>query len=207
MEKIKFPLYHATSSLFKDSIKEFGLGGFNPILEFKVIELMKELEIIANNSLKNINSWIKLQYSTSLMTQQKITTYGGSFQHGDVYLTPSLYTASHYSKNRYGSEAITQTFEIIDLLEVKGVSISKELMQIYNSFFELRKLPCEPIVYRMKNLPIIYLSQGERGEDLEQQIKEVEEAISEYGLEKYEGIVQQVNFRVKKPIPWEIVNS
>ncbi len=205
MEKLKFPVYHATSSLFKNSIEEYGLGGFNPIRELKVIELMKELEIIANNSLNGNDGWIRLQYSTSLMTAQRITSYGGSFQHGEVYLTPSLYTASRYGRNKYGSEAISQTFEIVDVLEANGISISDELMRIYDSFFKLRNVPCEPLAFRMDNLPIFYLSKGERGEDLGQQIKEVEEAISQYGRDKYEGVVQQVNFRVNKPIPWEIV--
>lgn len=206
MEKLGYSLFHATSSLFEDSIRELGLGGFNPIEELKVIELINKLEILANDSLEGNKDWTKLQYSTSLISKQRVT-YGGNFQHGEAYLTPSRYSAFRYSKNKYGSEIITETFKIIDLLITNSVSIDDELVKSYGSFFNLRNIPCKPIIFEMKNLPIDYLSSGERGEDLHEVFNSIKEAVDVLGAENYEKAVELFNFRVRKPIPWSLLTK
>ena len=102
MDYLTFPLYHATSSLFEDSIKEFGLGGVNIVEQYHVLEFLRELEAIADARLGDHDDWKHIaKTEVSYITGQKLLP-GGNFQHGDVYLTPSLPTARRYAKNKYG---------------------------------------------------------------------------------------------------------
>ena len=43
------------------------------------------------------------------------------------------------------------------------------------------------------------------GEDLELQINEIEKKILKYGIDKFQSHVQQANFRLKIPIPWQML--
>ena len=167
MNSLNFPLYHATSSLFENSIKEHGLGGYKPIKHLKVLELLNELEVIADNSLEDVDDWkYELKYPVSLILKQIIVS-GGNWQHGEVYLTPDPFTARRYSNNKYGSEIISETFKLIKLLRKNNISIEPEIFKIYQDFFALELIESIPIIFRIIDLPLNYLSQGEMGEDLE----------------------------------------
>ena len=205
MNELKFPVYHATSSLFESSIREFGLGGKNPIMDLNAIELLKEIEVIADASLGQLDDWkYKLKYPISLITSQVIIS-GGNFQHGEVYLTPSIFTASNYSTNKYGSEVISNIFLVVDLLRQNKISINLDIINRYQDVFELEKMNCNPIIFKALNLPRNYLLGGEKGEAIDHQINKIEEAIIKYGIDKYESWVQQFNFRLYKPIPWNLL--
>lgn len=207
VKTVSFPLYHATSTLFTDSIKEFGLGGFNIIKEFKVIELLKELEDLADSRLGNHDDWRYIpKTEVSYITKQAILP-GGNWQHGEVYLTPSLFTARNYSKNKYGSEAISITFKLIELLSTHNVFIDKVLTSRYSDLLKLKEMICEPVIYRLKNLPTYYMRCGEREEDLDSIIAMIMERMQKDGKSDYEGFVQQFNFRLARPIPWDILMS
>jgi hypothetical protein len=209
MKTLSFPLYHSTSTLFTSSIKEFGLGGFNIIKELKVIELLKELETLADMHLGNHDEWrYTPKLTVSYFTRQEILP-GGNFQHGEVYLTPSLFTARSYSENKYGSEAITVTFMLLDLLKKHNILIDNRQASCYKKLLEFKEKSCEPVIYKLSNLPLIYLKGGERGQNLSLMIAQVEELKNEAEKNNYdfEAAVQQHNFRLGQPIPWDILMS
>ncbi|MGC3978251.1 MAG: hypothetical protein QM751_08550 [Paludibacteraceae bacterium] len=199
MKSLNFPLYHATSSIFEESIKLLGLGGFNPVEKFKAIEFLSVLEEIGNKELADNESWnrFELQYTISLMTHQRITDGGFNYQHGEVYLTPSLYTAHGYSKNKYGSEIISKIFETLDLFNFLEVKIDAKLLDDFEDLLAIKELTAFPVIYEINNLPIEYLNMGESGEEIENQINSVIEDISKYGKVVFG---QQLNFRLKKAI-------
>lgn len=145
-----------------------------------------------------------MKYQVSLITAQKIV-YVGNFQHGETYLSPSYFTVSNYSTNKYGSEIISETFNVISLLQKCDIKLQNEWSNEYSALFDFVKNPSEPVIYKIKDLPFEYLSKGESGEELYQQINEVNLAITKYGYGKYEPHVQQLNFRVGKPIPWKLI--
>ena len=207
MKALPFPLYHGTSSLFDKSIKEFGLGGFDPIKKWNIIELLKILEKLADNTISHIEEWTYgLKYPVSLITGQRITNAGNNYQHGDTYLTPTLRTAMCYSQNKFGSEAISEVFKVVRLLRIHKIQFESEIPNKLSHIFEIEKIDCSPLIYEIKNLPIEYLSMGECGEDLILQIDQVIQAKLKYGETHYEDFVDQTNFRAAKSIPWGIVN-
>jgi len=57
----KFTYYHGTSSIFLDSILKTGLGGINPNLEYKNLELLEYLHIKAEEILANDKDYISMR--------------------------------------------------------------------------------------------------------------------------------------------------
>src|ERR1044071_6013102 len=81
-------LFHGTSTLFMDSIIQNGLGGINPVIEWKLLELSKEVYELSEQHLQETKLFKVSSTSFKKMTEQ---SNGGSFnfQHGDTYLSPS----------------------------------------------------------------------------------------------------------------------
>jgi hypothetical protein len=46
-------------------IKKIGLGGYNPISELKVLNLLRELELLAVNSVSQVEAWQRTEYTVS----------------------------------------------------------------------------------------------------------------------------------------------
>lgn len=202
MKTLSFPLYHSTSSIFETSIKEFGLGGKNIIKEYKVIELLKELEAIADNTITEVNDW---GYFKNVIS--RITNQDKLFEHGDVYLTPCLWQARNYANNKYGSEAISESYRLINLLKREKIELPDSIYNKYSLFFNLDKVETTPTIFRINDLDKDFLLSTEDGDSdkVQNYINKIEETIAEYGVENYDPYVQNLNFRVAKPIPWEIV--
>jgi len=182
MSILSFPLYHATSSLFLDSIKEYGLGGVDPVKNFRVIELLIKLEIIADKKISNSTEW---QYSKNIVS--RFTLKNKMYEHGQVYLTPCLMQARSYALNIYGSEAFSETFKLIELLDREKVEIPFVIIDEFKSFFSLRSVNCEPIIFRLHDLSKDYILCNEDGsQDVDKTISLIESKIKKYGFEKYD---------------------
>jgi hypothetical protein len=207
MSKLSFPLYHATNSLFEKSIIKFGLGGKNIIQELKVIELLNELINIAESKTPNNVVWINNRGISNLIAGQTSSMY----EHGQTYLTASLIQAKRYLRNKYGSEIITLVFIIIKMLREENVIIPNSIIRNNKLLLNLENIDNEQIIYKINNLEIKYievLEDGNQDMDLiQKQIKQIENLISQYGIEKYDSFVQGLNFRVSKPISWDILNA
>jgi len=201
MKILPFPLYHGTSSLFTGSLIEKGLGGKDIIKELKVLDFLSELEKLADETLMNNENWIYApKYSISLITSQK-----NGFQHGQVYLSPSRHTAGRYSQRIYGSEAISSIFEVIDILRNNKVQISSDLLNRFDSIVQLENLEKKPVLYEISDLPVDYLLTGEKNEDVNIQIDKVMKIIEKYGFEQISLHAQQINFRLAKSIPYNLL--
>ena len=49
--RLSIPLYHGTSTLFVDSIANHGLGGMNPVKEWSLLELAKEVLLLSEGEI------------------------------------------------------------------------------------------------------------------------------------------------------------
>jgi hypothetical protein len=217
MTNINFPLFHGTSSIFLDKIQELGLGGFNPIEFYKVIDLLKELEILADAHFGDSSEWTDLtgnsyatQYFVSKITSQK----SRHWQHGEVFLTGDKYMAFRYSKNKFGSEAISLTFSLFELLKKNNVNINQSIFDLYANFFELTLKEHSPIVFKIENLSINYLKCGEKGEKIEDLLENRENLInkikSKYDEDVADDFIREhggPNFRLLKAIPFSKIEQ
>jgi hypothetical protein len=203
--KLKFPLYHGTSTLFLDSIKKNGLGGRNIVEELGIINLLKELEDLCEKHLSNIEEWEFLyKYQISLITSQCILP-GGNYQHGNLYLTPSLKKAAQYAENKFGSEILSEVYSLINLLRKYSIPFSDSILKKYKNIFDLEDKNKNPLIIEVNEIPIIYLSESEKGEPKEENIIKIEESIKKNGITKYQMYVSHLNFRSNKSIPWNLL--
>jgi hypothetical protein len=114
--RLTIDLYHWTSSLFLDTIVQNGLGAINPVMEWNLLELSKEVYKLSEEFLKETTYFMISSDSFKRMAEQKPST-GFNFQHGDTYLSASRYTAANYAINkRYGSEILTYTIDFLQQL-------------------------------------------------------------------------------------------
>jgi hypothetical protein len=114
-ELLPFPLYHGTSTIWRQSIEVYGLGGVDVVQELHAIECLK----YGISSLRRLSDDKKLLWEIDqleILASQTTTRGGFNFRHGGrPYLTPSRSTALRYAKaNRFGSEIISECIRIYE---------------------------------------------------------------------------------------------
>src|SRR5262245_62044800 len=131
MKQLQIPLFHGTSTLFLDSIIDSGLGGINPVTEWKILELAKAIYPLVKEHIAHENDWMCKASSFGSMVEQKSAAM--NFQHGDTYLTPAFRTAVRYAVDkRFGSELLSYTLDFLDeLLRRKIPGVANDLYQQY----------------------------------------------------------------------------
>lgn len=198
--ELEISLYHGTSSLFLNSICDKGLGGHNPLKENLVYGLGSDIYEYSRKYLKDTPLYDKSFYAfESMIQQRKGEERSFNWQHGDTYLSPSIQTAVRYAFNKkFGSELLSYVLiflqELIDR-DIKGVK--DDLYQKYYQSFNLLSLRPSPILIEAKKAPIDYLL-NENGEDPKKILEYVDKVYK--WDEKNQVVLQQKNFRLKKPI-------
>jgi hypothetical protein len=110
---LPFPLYHGTSTLWREWICAHGLGGKNIVGELRAVEFLQEAVALLDSLYRD--SWpekiLGEQFGLRAMESQQVTGGGFNFRHaGGVYLTPSRSKALQYAlskSNTLGSEIIS----------------------------------------------------------------------------------------------------
>jgi hypothetical protein len=196
-EYLSYPLYHGTSSLFLDSILTNGLAGINPVIDWKVIDLAAEVLRIYKDNLSSNEDFL---YLFEKMVRQE----GGRFnmQHGDTYLSASIYTAAKYAANsRFGSELLTQTMLYLEKLISKEVPGLDELSPQFDQLTSLISTNPSPILIEVSDISSVDLI-AEDGGDPTENLELVEKALNQRDpLAQIH--IQQCNFRLREKIPVE----
>jgi hypothetical protein len=192
-------LFHGTSTLFLDSIIQHGLGGLNPVVEWKLLELSKEIYELSEQHLKETKLYEVSSISFKKMVYQ---SNGGAFnfQHGDSYLSPSKQTAAFYAiNNKYGSELLSYTINFLKELLNKDIPYVKtDLFRKFPKIFGLIEAKPSPLLIQVENVTASSLL-NEHGEDPKHNLEQMQEMMNE-SKELYEVIMQQTNFRLTKPV-------
>lgn len=99
MYEVPFPLYHGTSTIFLASIFEAGLGGRNPVAEYRyrAVECLDRLMNIADAVFHHSDDWGVERIGLDLMRRQTITGANINFRHGGAYVTPAERNAVGYA--------------------------------------------------------------------------------------------------------------
>ncbi|MDQ3192171.1 MAG: hypothetical protein M3Q58_11320 [Bacteroidota bacterium] len=197
---LKIDLFHGTSTLFLKGIIEKGLGGINPVVDWNLIELSKEVFELSKIHLKDSELFIISSLSLKAMSEQ--TNYGAfNFQHGNSYLSPSQQTAINYAvKQKYGSEILSYIIIFLEeLLKLDIAYVKNDLSRKFSNVFKLMKLSPSPILIQIKNIPTSSL-QTEHGEDPSLNFVQIQnfQMKSEH---LFDILSQQTNFRLINTIP------
>lgn len=198
-KNLNFDLYHGTSTIFLNSIENYGLGGVNPVNEWKILELSKEVFILSEKYLKDSDLFNAKSKSYEMMIAQS-SNGSFNFQHGDTYITPSKETAIRYAiSNTFGSELLSRTIEFLKkLLDLKIQYATKDLFRKFPKIFGLIEANPSPVLIKIKNVPPEILT-NEHGEPPLENYNRISEILSTYP-EIADTALQQTNFRLNSPI-------
>lgn len=193
-------LFHGTSTLFLDSIVSNGLAGINPVLDWNILGLCKEVCELSNQHLKETELYQRSFVSLKRMAEQTAAeTF--NFQHGDTYVSPSQQTAVQYAiSKKFGSEILTYTIDFLQELIRKEIPyVTQELYKKYLRIYGLIESNPSPVLVKIKNVHVsALLSEG--GQDPAENLNELNEAFINFN-DRYELFVRQSNFRLISPIP------
>jgi hypothetical protein len=194
-------LFHGTSTLFLDSIIQNGLGGLNPVKEWNLLELSKEVYELSVKHLQDTQLFQVSSNSFKAMTEQSNNgSRSFNFQHGDSYLSPSKATAAKYAINKeYGSELLTYTINFLKELLSKDIPYVKiDLFKKYPEIFGLIETKPAPLLIQVKNVNTSSLL-SEHGEDPKHNLEQMQEMMN-VSKKFYDIAMQQTNFRLKAPV-------
>lgn len=189
------PLFHGTSSLFLDRIRATGLGGEDPHIELGTREFLSELFELSIDRLKDDAEFQGEEYVIRKMVSQEVTRARFNFRHGSSYLTPSRDSAVRYAlSNRYGSELLTTTFWLYELLRRRHVSEVNEMGERYGVLVSHLGKEVRPILVEAQSVMVTEL-RAETGEDPTKTVSDME-TFSELATDMW----QQLNFELIIPI-------
>ncbi len=189
-EKLKLPLYHGTTSIFVDSIKDNGLGSIDPLVKIGAKSLMRELFKLAEKQGWSDDNWItQRKLLAPLVNQVRTPTF--NFQHGGAYLTYSEEVAKKYAiENPFGCEYLQYLRVLIQLLLQRDINEVKDYFE--HPVFELWQKPSDPYIIKLQQVKLVDI-EAEVNVDLIQQIESIE---SKLKLGQYDA----QSFRLVNPI-------
>ena len=153
--------YHGTSRIFLDSIIEFGLGGINPNIKYKNLDLLRFLTFEAEKKLRGNENYKLLRSSVLAMSHQtfmevlipngrKILT---NYRHDGIYIGMTIERGLIYAcDNIYGSEILEHCIVLYTMLKQvdNNYSLPKEL-----NLFKIEKyieIEHKPILIEIVNV-------------------------------------------------------
>jgi hypothetical protein len=199
MADLEFPLYHGTCTLFLERIAQHGLGGWDPIKEWRVLDCLRKVLPIAEKHAAR--SEIIRSHIGNARSMAEQVNAGLNFQHGSVYLSPSKETAVRYAcGKKKGSELISRVVLLIEeLVRLDIAEVKTDLYQEFPEVFHLQDIDAAPVLIQVNHVSVDNLlsERGESPEDNLERIRGLQIRIPE----SWETISQQFNFRLVRPIP------
>jgi hypothetical protein len=208
---MNFKYYHGTSSIFLDSIIEFGLGGINPNIKYKNLDLLR---FLANECEKKIAT--KPEYAIGrhavlgMANQQNIELKipgGGIFianyKHDKTYVSITKERALIYAcDNKYGSEILEYCIILYKLLKENDKSFT--LPQKLN-LFNIEKYidqKHKPILIEITEVDESEL-ETEFGENGAEYLFNLRKILPKMNRIEFNTHLAYSNFRLLKPIKTE----
>lgn len=186
------PLYHGTTGLFVDSIKQYGLGGEDPLVKLKAKEFMCELFELAEKQKWKDSQWLDIQKKLQPIVLQENIGNTFNFKHGETYVACSLEVATKYAKeNPFGCEYLTYLRILVVFLNSRSVKGLQERF-IDKPVLKAWETPNNPYLITLNNVKLENIV-PEADQDLAVHIEQIEKLLSI-------GISGPHSFKLKKPI-------
>lgn len=205
---MKHLFYHGTSSLFLRSIKKNGLGGINPNVDYKLLELLRFLYELSESHLQDNNDYLIFRKTTKAMVfQESLLIEDGkhkglhNFKHKNIYLSFGVFRAVTYATGaEYGSEILTRIIDLYRLLKQKIGQLTIPSSINIIDIDTVEKMQYFPILIGVDYVNPRYL-QTEYGESAEESLSKILKMKNELDYKTFWERVQYYNFELLKPIP------
>lgn len=189
--KLKISLFHATSTLFLNSILENGLAGRNVILEWKILDMAKRVYELSEQYLSESNTFIRSSDSFKKMVEQS-NNGGFNFQHGQTYVSASKSTVIRYAlSNLYGSEILSYTIKFLTELINLGIDELINLRNDFEDIFNIMNIDHEPLIIQIDDVYSQFLI-SEHGDDATNNLN----YLANFPEALFDALAQQFNFRL-----------
>lgn len=208
---MKFKYYHGTSSIFLDSIIEFGLGGVNPNIEYKNLELLKYLTFECEKKIPNKPEYLVGRDVVIGMSNQKSVelkipgggTFLANYKHDRIYLAMTLERALMYAcDNKYGSEILEYCIMLYKFLKDDDINFSLPSdLNLFNIEKYIDKVH-KPILIEVGHINDNEL-ETEFGENATKYIADLKKQLPILNQKDFHTKLAYSNFQLLKPIEIE----
>jgi hypothetical protein len=146
---VPFPLYHGTSTLWKQSIQKHGLGGRDVVKELRALEFCRRAVEHLRTVPENYQLNPARQYVIEKICTQDVTQAGFNFRHGGgVYLTPSRFTARQYAQD-FGSELVRECRDLHAAVLLAENNLRPQWFRYYRELIATFADPGTPLLIRV----------------------------------------------------------
>lgn len=206
---MNFKFYHGTSSIFLESIRERGLGGINPNIEYRNLDLLKFLSDESEKYLLDNEEYLKIRNSAVAMARQTdliMRTEPGdnlvfNYRHDGIYVSLTRERAVIYACiNGYGSEILAYSIDMYLQLKSK--------FQDYQLPNELNKFGIEKFINKKHKSILIEIEglnetelETEYGHDAKILLDKLRIKIPNMTPKEKFELLQYANFKLLKPVP------
>jgi hypothetical protein len=196
--KLTVPLFHGTSTLFTNSIRETGLGGQRQLDDIGLAKAVLEL-LRYEAQLEKVPNW-DLEKPLLLKVADTSQNPVGSFlRYCGTYMTPSRQTAARYALlNDCGSEALASTLKILNAVLAQLPALASQ--EPFSTVLNFAGQPKSPVVIEAHDVQADWLL-SERGEPCGQVLEVLQNMLDDHDDDLFDTFVQQMNFELIHPVP------
>ena len=194
--RLTVPLFHGTSTLFCESIRETGLGGCSLLEEMGLGIAIREL-LKHEDELQTIPNWdFEKRFMLRIAGVQE-NPKGSIFRYCGTCVTPSRETALRYATlYECGSEALTCTLKIIKPAVAQLPHLASQ--QPFSTILAFAEQPKLPVLVEARDVQEEWLH-SEGGEPPDAVLDFLQDALQDPDI--YDMWTQQSNFELVHPIP------
>jgi hypothetical protein len=196
--KLRVPLFHGTSTLFTESIRETGLGGRRQLDDIGLGKAALEL-LRYEAQLEKVPNW---DFEKPLLLRVADTSQNqvGSFlRYCGTYMTPSTQTAARYALlNECGSEALASTLRVLKPVLAQLPALA--LQEPFSAVLSFAGQPKSPVVVEAHDVRADWLL-SERGEPCGKVLEMLQNIFDDHDDDLFDTFTQQMNFELIHPIP------
>lgn len=196
--KLTVPLFHGTSTLFTESIRETGLGGRRLLDDIGLGKTARAL-LSYEQQLENVTNWAFEKPLLLRVADSSQNPVGSFLRYGGTYMTPSRQTAARYALlNDCGSEALASTLKILNavLAQLPALASQEPFSKVLGFAGQLK---C-PVVIEARDVQADWL-RSERGEPCEEVLEALQNILDDDDDDMFDIFTQQMNFELVHPVP------
>lgn len=190
-KKLLIPLYHGTSTLFLDSINNYGFGGRNLIKEINAMDMLTKLyeRCISETDFKK-------KEPVSDIVCRKVLSRDSDWHYDSIYLTTSKCAAiNHANFYKYGSEVLSVAMYVYEYMLKNNIHYQFENELHKELVAYLQKAKINPVVFEFTNINIDTLKiEGKNREGLLFSLFKLQKAYDKFGEKA--GDLLQITFTI-----------
>lgn len=191
MSIFPFTLWHGTSAHFLPMMEEHGLGGHNPMADWRVLEFLTvamEILDVADDDFNHPD----IMELMPIMSAVKGGANGMNFEYGDVYVAGGCEKAADYAIN--APELISFVRTVLDVDDRIGAGLVRDGLPDYPELAKFLGLKPKPVVLKLPPL-LLSLFQTEKGG--------VVQFPTNFNYEARKAFYSQMAYRLTTTIPFE----